>query len=86
MTETALDTRARGARRLEGKIAIVTGAGQGHGRATARRMAQEGASIMIADRHAPGAERTWSELREFGADAETFIGDLSSWDVAAKLP
>jgi dihydroxycyclohexadiene carboxylate dehydrogenase len=85
MTQIVLDKRARGARRLEGKIAVVTGAGQGHGRATARRMAQEGAAIMIADRHAPGAERTRDELREFGADAEIFLGDLSSWEVARDL-
>jgi dihydroxycyclohexadiene carboxylate dehydrogenase len=85
MNQTVLDPRAAGARRLEGKIAIVTGAGQGHGRATARRMAQEGASIMIADRHQPGAERTRDELREWGAAAESFLGDLSSHEVATRL-
>jgi len=85
MGETVLDARARGARRLENKIAIVTGGGQGHGRATARRMAQEGASVMIADRHRPGAERTRDELRDFGTDAELFIGDLSTWEVAKDL-
>lgn len=82
---TVLDPRAAGGRRLDGKIAIVTGAGQGIARATARRMAQEGASVMIADRNEPGAIRTRDELLEFGADAETFIADVSSPEVAKAL-
>jgi NAD(P)-dependent dehydrogenase (short-subunit alcohol dehydrogenase family) len=80
-----LDPRAAGARRLEGRTAVITGAGQGIGRATARRMAQEGASVLIADRAAPGAERTCRELREFGAQAATFIGDISTAEAATEL-
>ena len=80
-----LDPKAAGARRLEGKIAIITGGGQGHGRATARRFAQEGASLMLVDRHAPGAERTRDELVDFGAEADIFIGELGPWDVAQTL-
>ena len=45
-----LDARAAGARRLEGKVCVVTGAGQGIGRATARRLGQEGGRIVVADR------------------------------------
>ena len=37
-----LDARAAGARRLKGKVCVVTGAGQGIGRATAKRLGQEG--------------------------------------------
>ena len=40
-----LDARAAGARRLKGKVCVVTGAGQGIGRATARRLGQEGGKI-----------------------------------------
>ncbi|GIS97647.1 MAG: hypothetical protein CM1200mP24_09310 [Gammaproteobacteria bacterium] len=36
-------------RRLEGKVAVITGAGSGMGRATALRFLQEGASVMVAD-------------------------------------
>ncbi len=87
MTQSAqvLDPKAAGARRLEGKVAIITGSGQGHGRATARRMAQEGAILMIADRHEPGAARVRQELQDFGAEADMFIGDVGSADAATAL-
>ena len=43
--------------RLEGKVAIVTGAGSGIGEATARLMAREGASVVVADLNRAEAER-----------------------------
>ena len=42
--------------RLEGKVAIITGAGSGIGRATALRMASEGAKVAVADMSADLAE------------------------------
>lgn len=84
-TQSVLDPKAAGARRLEGRVAIITGGGQGHGRATARRFAQEGASLMLVDRHAPGAERTRDELLDFGTDADIFVAELGPWDTAVKL-
>ena len=80
-----LDPRAAGAKRLAGKFAIVTGSGQGIGRATARRMAEEGAAVMVADRNPKGAERTWSELREYGAQAERLVVDVGTLDGAQEL-
>src|SRR5438874_9736284 len=47
---------------LEGKVAIVTGAGSGIGEATARLMAHEGASVVVADIDRPAAERVAGEL------------------------
>ena len=41
--------------KLEGKIAIITGAGSGIGRATALRLAREGAAIVVADWNEDGA-------------------------------
>ena len=48
--------------RLDGKVAIVTGAGSGIGEATARLMAREGASVVLADLNRAEAERVASEL------------------------
>ncbi len=42
--------------RLQGKVAIITGAGRGIGRAIARRYAEEGASVMVADRDEAAAQ------------------------------
>ena len=40
---------------------------------------------MIADRHQPGAERTYKELIDQKVDADTFIGDMSSWETTQEL-
>lgn len=50
------------ARRLEGKIAIVTGSAQGFGKGIAESMAKEGAYVVVADMNAEGAKATAEEL------------------------
>jgi NAD(P)-dependent dehydrogenase (short-subunit alcohol dehydrogenase family) len=54
--------------RLDGKVAVVTGAGSGIGLASARRMAAEGATVVCADIDGAAAERTAAEI---GASAYT---------------
>jgi len=49
-------------RRLDGRVAIVTGAGSGIGEATARLMAREGASVVVADLNPTEAERVAGDL------------------------
>ena len=80
-----LDPKAAGARRFEGQVAVVTGGGQGIGSATARRLAQEGASIVIGDMVAETSERVRDEIRDFGSACEISIGDLSQWENAEAL-
>jgi dihydroxycyclohexadiene carboxylate dehydrogenase len=80
-----LDARAAGARRLAGKVCIVTGAGQGIGRAAARRLGQEGGKIVVADRIDEGAARTVAELREHGVEATKAIVDLGTFAGAQAL-
>jgi NAD(P)-dependent dehydrogenase (short-subunit alcohol dehydrogenase family) len=80
-----LDARAAGARRLADKVCVVTGAGQGIGRATAKRLGQEGGKIVVADRVEAGAGRTLSELRENGVDAMQVLVDVSTFAGAHDL-
>jgi len=55
--------------RLDGKVAIVTGAAQGIGAATARSMVAEGASVVLGDLDEIGVQRLADELGEAGGDA-----------------
>jgi len=55
--------------RLDGRVALVTGAGRGIGLATARRMAQEGASVCVADIAGAVAEEAAGSLRGEGLEA-----------------
>ena len=80
-----LDPRAAGARRLADRVAIITGCGQGIGRATARRMAEEGAILMLVDRNEQGAQRTAGELREHGSQVATQVVDISQPEAAKAL-
>ncbi len=78
-----LDPRAAGGRRFEGKIAVVTGAGQGIGAATARRLAQEGASIVIGDMVEETSQKVCADIQEFGGPAlspwESFPSGTTPW-------
>jgi len=74
----ALDPRAAGAKRLQDKVCVVTGAGQGIGRATARRLGAEGGKIVVAERVDESATRTTSELRQHGVDATKVLADVST--------
>jgi 3-oxoacyl-[acyl-carrier protein] reductase len=55
--------------RLDGKVAIVTGAARGIGAATARRLAEEGARVTVADLDAEGAEKTAAQISTGGKEA-----------------
>ena len=63
--------------RLEGKSAIITGAGRGIGKAIARKFLEEGARILICDIVAERLEATASELRAFG-EVQAMDGDVSA--------
>jgi dihydroxycyclohexadiene carboxylate dehydrogenase len=80
-----LDPRACGSRRLTGKVCIVTGAGQGIGRATAKRLAAEGGRIVVAERVEAAADETVSQLRAHGAEAIRVLADVGKLDEARRL-
>lgn len=50
--------------RLEGKVAVITGAASGFGAGMAKRFAEEGAKVIVADLNAKGAEKIASEIGE----------------------
>ncbi|SNS42876.1 NAD(P)-dependent dehydrogenase, short-chain alcohol dehydrogenase family [Sphingomonas laterariae] len=63
--------------RLQGRTALITGGGEGIGRGMARRMAAEGAAVVIADFQAELGERTAQALRDdFGVDSLAVATDV----------
>ena len=72
--------------RLEGKVALVTGAGNGIGEATARRFAREGAIVVANDVDVEQARSVVTELQKEGARSLAVAGDVTKRaDVEAMM-
>jgi NAD(P)-dependent dehydrogenase (short-subunit alcohol dehydrogenase family) len=63
---------------LEGKVALVTGAGSGMGRASAMEFAVQGAKVLVADYVAEGGERTAAVIKDKGGEAVFVQVDVSN--------
>ena len=70
---------------LEGKIVLITGASRGIGKAIAKAMAAEGASIAFTHTSMNGALETEKELAEMGAKVKRYQSDASNYDEAVKV-
>jgi NAD(P)-dependent dehydrogenase (short-subunit alcohol dehydrogenase family) len=70
---------------LSGRVAIVTGAGRGLGRAHAIALATAGARIVVNNRSGEAAESVVEEIRMGGGDAVAHVGSVAEWATAEAL-
>lgn len=70
---------------MSNKVAIVTGASQGIGRATAQRLARDFSAIVLVARNRASLEQTAADVRAAGAEALVIDADLSLTDVALQV-
>jgi NAD(P)-dependent dehydrogenase (short-subunit alcohol dehydrogenase family) len=70
---------------VAGKVGIVTGAGSGLGEAAAKRLARQGATVVVADGRGDGAERVAHEITADGGMAIPFTADVSVYDDVKAL-
>ena len=65
---------------LDGKVALITGAGSGIGQATSRIFAREGAKLVLADVVEDGGNRTLKMVQDLGAQAVFVKCDVAKWN------
>ena len=71
--------------RLKCKVAIITGAASGIGRATAELFAEEGAKVVVADIDSAGGEQTVTNIRSKGGEARFVHADISRDEDAKRI-
>ncbi|MBK8491643.1 MAG: SDR family NAD(P)-dependent oxidoreductase [Saprospirales bacterium] len=71
--------------KLKDKVAIVTGSSMGIGRAIARRLGEEGATVVLNGRDTAKLARTHFQLSESGIEADSFPADISSPEDCRQL-
>lgn len=71
--------------RLEGKVAVVTGAASGFGEAISRRFAAEGAAVVVADMNADGAAKVSDGIVAAGGEAVAIAADVTKADDAEAM-
>jgi len=79
------DTPGRSPGRIEGRTAIITGAGSGIGKAAALLFSSQGAKVIIADNNEKKGNQTQNEIRKKGGTATFFKTDVVSLPSIASL-
>lgn len=72
-------------RKLEGKVALITGSGRGIGRAIALKLASEGARLVVNDLDAAPANETVQAIRAAGGEAVACVGSVTATDFAERF-
>ncbi|MNK62825.1 3-oxoacyl-[acyl-carrier-protein] reductase FabG [compost metagenome] len=72
-------------RKLEGKVAIITGSGRGIGRGVALKLASEGARIVVNDLDAAPAEEVVAGIRQAGGEAVACVGNVTAPDFGDRI-
>lgn len=72
-------------RKLEGKVALITGSGRGIGRSIALKLASEGARIVVNDLDSDPAQETVQAIREAGGQAVACVGSVTAPDFAERF-
>ncbi len=70
---------------LDGRVAIVTGAGEGIGQAVAVRLAREGAKVTLASRRREPLEETKALIEATGGEALVVPTDVADWDAVQAM-
>lgn len=72
-------------KKLEGKVALVTGSGRGIGRAIALKLASEGARVVVNDLDSAPAEESVAAVRAAGGEAVACVGSVTAPDFAERF-
>ena len=72
-------------KKLEGKVALVTGSGRGIGRALALKLASEGARLVVNDLDEAPAQEVVDTIRAAGGEAVACVGSVSAPDFAERF-
>ncbi len=71
--------------KLVGKVAIISGSGRGIGRATALKLAADGAAVVVNDLDAAPADDTVAAIRAAGGQAVACVGDVTAQDFGERF-
>ena len=84
MTASIYERNGAGHRRLQGKVAIITGGGTGIGEGIAHKFAKEGAQVVVTGLPDDPVEDVAKAIRDLGGDAIAFGGDIAEETMAKK--